>query len=176
MSHQLNIGHFYGQVTERSELSGVIMSELLHERPRKHARHTHQAPYFSMLLQGAYSEDYSGGHIEYRPMTVAFHPPCTTHSDEVGKPGGLFFMVELKDECVQRLARHSLGVESLPDLSGGQMARLSARLYRDYKTGCLTSLGSDTLLLEVRVEAGRFRAIQERRHAEWLQSVIDMLG
>jgi len=175
MSHQLKIGRFYGEVTDRAEISGVIMSELLHKRPSKHARHTHQAPYFSMLLQGAYSEDYSGGHIEYRPMTVAFHPPCTTHSDEVGKPGGLFFMVELKDECVRRLARHSLGVESLPDLSGGQMARLSARLFRDYKSGCLTSLGMESLLMEMMAEVTRFRAIQERGQPQWLQSVKDML-
>jgi AraC family transcriptional regulator len=175
MSQQLNIGHFYGKVTQRTELSGVVLSELVHKRPSKHARHTHQAPYFSMLLQGAYSEDYSGGHIEYRPMTVAFHPPCTTHSDEVGKPGGLFFMVELNSESVRRLARHSLGVECLPDLSGGQMARLSARLYRDYKTGCLTSLGMESLLLEMMAEVGRFREIQERGQPKWLDSVKEIL-
>jgi AraC family transcriptional regulator len=83
--------------------------------------------------------------------------------------------VELKDECVRRLARHSLGVESLPDLSGGQMARLSARLFRDYKSGCLTPLGMDSLLLEMMAEVVRFRAIRERGQPQWLQSVKDML-
>jgi AraC family transcriptional regulator len=175
MSDQLHIGHFYGQVIARCELSGVIMSELIHKRPSRHARHTHQAPYFSMLLQGAYSEDYPGHHIEYRPMTVAFHPPCTTHSDAVGKPGGLFFMIELKDECVQRLAKYSMGVDSLPDLSGGQMARLSARLYRDYKTGCLSPLGMEGLLLEMMAEVIRLRAIHEKGQPQWLQSVKEML-
>jgi AraC family transcriptional regulator len=175
MSQQLKIGRFYGKVMERSELSGVVMTELAHGKPTKHGAHTHQAPYFSMLLQGSYCEMYRSKRIEYRPMTIAFHPPATTHSDEIGTRGGYFFMVELQDECVRRLAAHSLTVESLPDLTGGKMARLAARMYSDYKSGCASALGVGSLLVEMMAEVGRLREIQERGQPQWMVSVKEML-
>jgi AraC family transcriptional regulator len=175
MSDQLNIGHFYGKVMERTELSGVVMTELVHAKPVRHDAHTHQAPYFSMLLQGSYSEKYRAKRIDYRPMTIAFHPPATTHSDEIGKTGGQFFMAELTPQCVRQLAAYSLGVESLPDLSGGRMARLAARMYSDYKTGCASPLGVESLLMEMMAEVGHMRQIQERGQPQWMESVKAML-
>jgi len=128
-----------------------------------------------MLLQGSYCENYHGKGIDYRPMTIAFHPPATTHSDEIGSGGGYFFMVELNNECVRRLAAYSLPVESLPDLTGGRMARLAARMYCDYKTGCASPLDVESMLVEMMAEVGRLRQIQERGQPQWMALVKDML-
>ena len=130
MGHQLKLGQFYGQVTGKAEVCDVALSELAHQKPCKHGLHSHEAPYFSLLLQGTYSETFSGKVLQYRPMTIAFHPPSTTHSDEVGSRGGLFFIIELKREWLRKLSAHSMGVEVLPNLTGGKATSMAARLYQ----------------------------------------------
>jgi len=176
MGHQLKLGHFYGQVTGQAEVCDVALSELAHRKPCKHGLHSHEAPYFSLLLQGTYSETFSGKVLEYRPMTMAFHPPSTTHSDEVGSRGGLFFIIELKREWLRRLSAHSMGVEILPDLTGGKAASIAARLHHDYKSGCISALEVESFVFEMMAEVSRLRQIRERRPPGWMKHVRDLMN
>jgi AraC family transcriptional regulator len=175
MGHQLKLGHFYGQVTGKAEVSDVALSELAHRKPCKHGLHSHEAPYFSLLLQGTYSETFSGKVLQYRPMTMAFHPPNTTHSDEVGGRGGLFFIIELKREWLRKLPAYSMGVEILPDLTGGKATSMAARLYHDNKSGCTSVLEVESSVFEMMAEVSRLRQIRERGQPGWMKHVRDLL-
>jgi len=176
MAHQLKLGHFYGQVTGKAEVCGVALSELVHHKPCKHGLHSHEAPYFSLLLQGSYSETFPGKILQYHPMTMAFHPPNTTHSDAVGSRGGLFFIIELKREWLRKLPAYSMGVEILPDLTGGKATSMAARLYHDSKSGCASAFEVESLVFEMMAGVNRLRQIRERGLPRWMRHVRDLLN
>ena len=106
---------------------------------------------------------------------MAFHPPGMTHSDEVGSGGALFFTIELRNEWVQRLSVHSMGMESLPDLAGGILTSRVAKLYHDYKRGSVSTIDAESLVFEMMAKVCRLRAIQERAEPWWMGRVRDLL-
>lgn len=80
MNRNLKPGQFYGEILRKRQASGLILSELKHEGARKLPRHSHELAYFCLLLNGNYWEQFGPKRISYKPLTVMFHPPGTTHS------------------------------------------------------------------------------------------------
>jgi len=87
MSRNLEPGQFYGEILRKRQESGLILSELRHDSARKLPSHSHELAYFCLLLNGDYWEQFGRRRITYKPLTVMFHPPGTTHIDEIGPHG-----------------------------------------------------------------------------------------
>lgn len=49
-------GSFYGAVEKKHEQCGAIFTDLCHRSARKLPEHSHQLPFFGMLLDGSYRE------------------------------------------------------------------------------------------------------------------------
>src|SRR5687767_8746568 len=119
MNRNLQPGEFYGDILRKRQDAGLILSELRHEGARKLPRHSHELAYFCLLLNGDYWEQSGSKRVTYKPFSVMFHPPGTTHIDEIGTGGGRFFSVEVKTEWLDRL-RECLGEVDLdPSLHEG---------------------------------------------------------
>src|SRR5262245_61740630 len=98
---QLEAGQFYGRIARKRVCSQVVLSELRHETPKRLPEHSHQLSYFCLLLSGEYLEHVGRRSYSYSPLTIMFHPPGLTHSDEVGARGGHFFSVELETKWIE---------------------------------------------------------------------------
>ena len=177
MSQNLQPGQFYGEILHKRQDSGVILSELKHEAPRKLPSHSHELAYFCLLLNGNYSEQFGPRRITYKPLTVMFHPPATTHIDEIGPGGGHFFSVEIKPEWIERL-RECLGVIDLDSsLHEGDLAWLAMRLYREHKQADACSLLTiEGLVLEMLAIVGRVKDGRKEHSPPWLSRAIDLLN
>lgn len=176
-NQNLQPGHFYGEITRKREASGLILSELKHNAARKLPSHSHELAYFCLLLTGNYWEQFGRKRITYKPLTVMFHPPGTTHIDEVGPAGGRFFSVEVKTEWMERL-RECLGnVDLDSSLHEGDLAWLAMRLYREHKEADACSvLTMEGLVLEMLATVGRIKDVKERQQPRWLATAVDLLN
>lgn len=93
---RLQGGQFFGAVRHRLEHSGAVFSDLRHPVPRKLPMHSHELPFFGLLLRGYYGERYGRQQKQFSPMSLMFRPAGIPHQDEIA-PGGLrFFHVELR--------------------------------------------------------------------------------
>ena len=177
MNRNLQPGHFYGEITRKREASGLILSELKHDTARKLPSHSHELAYFCLLLNGNYWEQFGRKRITYKPLTVMFHPPDTTHLDGIGPAGGRFFSVEVKTEWMERL-RECLGrVELDSTLHEGDLAWLAMRLYREHRqVDACSVLTIEGLVLEMLALVGRLKDVKEQTRPRWLSNAVDLLN
>ncbi len=170
----LAVGQFYGAVLRRQESPQFVLSELHHPRGRTLPVHTHQAAYFSLLLEGRYSESFDGRHHEYEPMTVWWHRPGVVHDDAVGQKGGRFFNVELTAEMTQTLADAGTSRRDFHE-NGTRVVWLACRLLRELREWqpCST-LVAENLALEMAGCALKSRDPAPRK-AAWLDRVMQKL-
>lgn len=177
VNQNLQPGHFYGEITRKREASGLILSELKHETARKLPSHSHELAYFCLLLNGNYWEQFGRKRIIYKPLTVMFHPPDTTHVDEIGPAGGRFFSVEVKTGLMDRL-RECLGrVDLDSSLHEGDLAWLAMRLYREHKEAdACSALTIEGLVLEMLGIVGRLKDRKLSDQPRWLSNAVDLLN
>lgn len=174
MSH-LSRGEFFGAVRDRVATPQATLTRLEHTAPRRLPLHTHQAPYYSMLLRGRYRESLRRGEIEYRPLTLVFHPAETSHTDEIGPRGGLFFTIELDEVFLQDLAAAGGSTPPVVSLQDRAPSWAALRLYRQSLTGVLTTLSLQESLLEIVAHTLGTPTIQETTGPRWLARVIDVI-
>jgi len=176
MSRNLKPGEFYGKILRKQQGSGVILSELKHQGARKLPRHSHELAYFCLLLNGNYWEQFGPKRVSYKPLSVMFHPPGTTHIDEIGPSGGRFFSVEVKTEWMDRL-RECLGARDLDSsLHEGDLAWLAMRLYREHKEmDACSTLTIEGLVLEMLAMVGRMKKVNEQHEPPWFSRAMDLL-
>lgn len=174
---QLNPGRFYGEVLGEYRQRGLILSELRHERARQLPNHAHELAYFCFLLNGGYSEQFGKKTINYKPMTIMFHPPGTVHSDRIEHGGGRFFSIELQPSWLERIHEYAGRTNTSTDLHGGELVWLASRLYREYKQlDACASLAIEGLVLEMLALVARIdNRPQEKRKPAWLAPMLDML-
>lgn len=169
-------GSFYGRVTQKRDDDGVILSDLRHAGPRKLPRHSHELAYFCLLLDGDYAERLGRRTVAYKPLTVVFHPPGTEHHDEIGDRGGRFFSVEVGGRWLELLREYAPAPSSSFDLTGGDLAWLAVRMYREFGAGDAASqLAIQGLLLEMLAAVARAPCAAESSEPAWLAKATDLL-
>jgi AraC family transcriptional regulator len=170
-------GQFFGSVRHRIESSGAVFSDLRHPIPRKLPMHSHELPFFGLLLRGCYGEHYGRQHQQFSPMSVMFRPAGIPHQDEIA-PGGLrFFHIELRPLWKQRIAECSGRlVSGCEDSRGGSLFWLSMNLFREtFAAEFPDSLCVESLLAELSGLAARL-ALEERKYPPaWLARVLEKL-
>lgn len=172
----LNPGQFYGRSVVKQQVSGLILSDLIHNEGKLLPTHSHELGFFSLLLDGAYREFFRTRTINYEPMTITWHPPGISHRDEIGQKGGKFFTVEVQNSWLDRLREFAAVPESLYDANGGELVWLAMRLYREHKEAQLASpLVIEGVMLEMLAIATRQQMPNEKRPPVWLNRVVELL-
>lgn len=175
-SSHLNPGQFYGHSAVKQQVSGLILSDLVHNEGKLIPPHSHELGFFSLLLDGAYQEFYRTRTIHYDPMTITWHPPGISHRDEIGQKGGKFFTVEVQNSWLDRLREFAAVPESLYDEHGGELVWLAMRLYREHKEAQAASpLVIEGVMLEMLAIATRQQMPNEKRPPVWLSRVVELL-
>ena len=174
---RLQGGQFFGSVRHRLEHSGAVFSDLRHPVPRKLPMHSHELPFFGLLLSGFYGERYGRQQRQFPPMSLMFRPAGIPHQDEIA-PGGLrFFHIELRPGWKARLAECSGKLDQgCEDTRGGPLFWLTMQLFREtFAVDQADPLCVESLLTEVTALAARL-PLQEKKHAPlWLTRVLEKL-
>ncbi len=127
-------GHFFGAVRGRVENSGALFTDLRHSIPRQLPCHSHELPFFGLLLAGQYGERYGRDSKQFGPFSIMYRPAGIPHQDEIGPQGvrlvwlGLqllraTFGVAKPDElcvevCLPKLSGWLLGCRSKTNATG----------------------------------------------------------
>jgi AraC family transcriptional regulator len=171
-------GQFFGAIQGKQESHGAIFTDLRHDLPRRLPLHSHELPFFALLLGGLYGERYGRRQKQFGPFTLMFRPAGIPHQDEIGPHGVRFFEVELRPNWQKRLADCS-GALDLPrdDELGGELLWLALNLYREVHS----SAGPDDLYVESllhEIVAHTARLPKENAHEAplWLSRVLDKLN
>ena len=171
---QLASGSFLGTIRDRSVLDGAALTLVSHAAPRSLPTHTHESAYFSLLLRGGYSESAAGRSIAYAPLTLVFHPPGMTHSDEVTGPDSVFFLIEVGSawlESLNAIPRASAAdVSLLRDGTGDALA-----LYRAHRSKAMPQLDAEERLWTMLAGVSRAEIIRERAVPAWLGRIVERL-
>jgi AraC family transcriptional regulator len=124
------LGYYTGESTTW-ETAGVVLTEVRHAAAKAVAKHQHEAPYFSLLLEGAYEERGDGFDLLYEPYTLVFHAAFTSHEDRMLGPCR-FFAADLRPKWETII--DELGGERAHvfELLGGDPIWLVLRLYREF--------------------------------------------
>ena len=176
MSNNLKAGEFYGQVPNKRSLTSSVISEIIHKKSVSLPWHSHELAFFSLLIDGSYSETYGRKSFLYRPMTIWWHPSGVSHKDEVGQNGGRFFTVEIQPQGLENLQQFT----EVPDdffEKNTSLVRLAYRLYYEFKNWNICSeLIAEGITLEMLAHSARRRFAPEKRPPVWLLRVVEKLN
>ena len=170
-------GQFFGNVRHRIENSNAVFSDLRHPIPRKLPMHSHELPFFGLLLRGYYGERYGRENKQFSPMSLMFRPAGIPHQDEIA-PGGLrFFHIELRPRWKQRIAECSGTLtQGCEDSRGGPLFWLSMNLLREtFAAELPDSLSIESLLAELTGLAAHLALEERKQPPAWLWRVLEKL-
>jgi AraC family transcriptional regulator len=172
---RLRPGQFLGKVVNSRTSSGLILSELKHSTGKKLCEHSHQLANFCFLLNGDYLENWGSETIVYRPMTIMFHPPELTHSDEIGKHGGHFFNIELDADWMNSLRDYAFIPERPVGAKGGDLGWLALKLYREFRSERPSPLAIEGLVMTMLSEVQKSGPRDDTRSPRWLAHAVELL-
>lgn len=160
MSKSLNMGQFFGNITDRWAVDPLVINRLVHDRPRALPSHAHQAGFVSLMLQGDYSETAGFMQIGYRPFSCIYHPPGMEHRDVVGRAGVTLLTLEFRPELFDAMDFAAVNLRPIIDLSGTRPAWDLMDIYRR-----IAARQTNQLDIESRASALAFSIVQVQRSA-----------
>jgi AraC family transcriptional regulator len=175
-SEALAAGSFYGAIGKKQEQCGAIFTDVCHQTPRKLPQHSHQLPFFGMLLGGSYRENYVHEERYFGPFTIMFRPAGIPHQDEIGPTGVKFFEIEILPSWQNRMKECSASLEApSDDCHGGELLWLAMKLFRETRATKADTLSVESLLAEL-LGAVAPQTKESTKHAPpWLRRVLDKL-
>lgn len=175
--NRLGSGSFFGAVCGRVTHSSALFTDLRHAIPRRLPCHSHELPFFGLLLDGQYGERYGREIKQFGPCSIMFRPAGIPHQDEIGPGGVRFFHIELRPGWKARMEECSGNLENAyEDSRGGHMVWLAMKLRRaTFGVAKPDSLCVDSLLAEMVALAARLPMEEKRRPPLWFSRLLDKL-
>jgi AraC family transcriptional regulator len=173
----MGAGSFFGSIRGKREQCGAIFTDLRHSVPRKLPTHSHELPFFALLLEGHYGERYGRQEAQFGPFTIMFRPAGVPHQDEIGPRGLRFFEIELRPSWQKRLSECSAALDTArEDTAGGPLLWLAMKLFREIEFSVAPDdLAVESLLAEILSLAARTPHAESRHAPPWLSRVLDKL-
>jgi AraC family transcriptional regulator len=166
-----HLNHLYGAVLGSRVVAGFILTETAYHPKLKLANHAHPAAYFCFILQGTFSEVYSGRSRTGRTSTLIFHPCGEIHSDH-------FYS---KTRCLNlqidnRLHEQMKGLNQPADFHAGSLVHLATKLYREFReTDEVSALAIEGLALEMIAATTRSINPSGQTSPPWLSRALELL-
>jgi AraC family transcriptional regulator len=169
MQRKFPPGYFTGETTQW-EIANALLAEVRHSVGKTVAMHEHEAPYFSLLLEGAYRERGDSFDILYEPYTLVFHSAGTVHEDEM-LGACRFFAVNLLPEWARVVEQLGGSPAHVFELHGGDPVWLVLRLYREFLARADGSQATvEALLYELCAHVAR-QPTEDAHEPLWLSHV-----
>ena len=176
-AHHMGAGSFFGAIHNKREQCGAIFSDVRHSSPRKLPMHSHELPFFGLLLDGHYGERYLHRQTQFPPFTIMFRPSGIPHQDEIGPRGVRLFEIELRPAWPKRLAECSAALDTpREDSLGGPLLWLGMKLFREVQSSAAPDeFAVESLLAELLSRAVRTPRHPSKHAPAWFPRILDKL-
>ena len=161
---------FHGQLLRQQRTSAFHVTETAFGRGEEVPWHTHENPYISFLLAGAYAERTLTSEHLFSMGTVIWHSPGEAHSDRFSTDGGHLLNLEFGGAWLQKLPAGLTSAERPTFSRGGLPYSLGLRLHRCLNTGFEAAEDLALELLSLYACAG-----EGLPQPEWLRHVLELV-
>lgn len=175
-SQILKAGEHYGKVFCKTNIPSAIISESIYKKSVALPEHSHELSFFTLVLQGSYSEHYGGKNLVYSPMTVLWRQADVSHRDRIESNSSRFFFVEIKRAYLDKLLEYEKVPEHLFERNGS-LTWLASRLRSETRNSETCSpLIAEGITLEMLGNLARKNNFTEKRPPKWLFRVAEKLN
>ena len=174
---KLERGRFYGSTLRERKMAGFGLTETIYPRHFKIPQHSHERPYFGLVLRGTYTEKYGNKTRICRPSMVVYHPPDEVHSQNFCQTEGRLFRIEVHPQWLEDINKRVLFHNKSADFHDDIVCRLAMRLYYEFcELDTASPLVIEGLALEIIGEVSRPSTIaSESLPPRWLQQAKEMI-
>ncbi len=168
---------FSGKLLQHRDLASLALTETLYPSGLRMNSHAHEPAYFSLVLEGGYSEQIGSKTRECKPSSLLFHPPGESHAVDFHSPSARIFRLEIKPQWLDRAREYGLTIDSPVEFTGGWSCWLAIRLYNEFREMDEASpLAIEGIALELLATASRSQKSKtERMLPRWLDQARDFL-
>jgi AraC family transcriptional regulator len=173
---RLTSGQFFGHTVRKREVGDLVLADVRYASGLRLPRHAHERPYFCFIRRGTYTEAYGRRVRISGPGMLAFHPPGEPHAEVFGDCSVESFNVEIGPEWLYRM-REAGGVLDQPvEFHGGETARLSSRLFAEFRRpDASSSLAIESLTWEILAAVLTPPVAVSKSRPKWLTEARDIL-
>jgi len=177
ITKQLPPGYLYGEALRSHQAPSFALSERFYPPRFETPRHSHTRAPFCFVMQGDYTETYSGRTRECRSSTLLFHPAEEMHAEYFHDAGGHSFIVEIDPHWLERVREHQPLPAAAAGFKGGAMEFLARRLYKEFiHLDEVSDLIIEGIMLQLMGEAERQSSTTERHQPpRWLERAREMV-
>jgi AraC family transcriptional regulator len=165
-----------GEIVHQRQLPDFRVFESLYPEGLRLDAHFHEHAYFSLILEGTYTETYRGSSAVCGAGSVRFLPAGEMHSNSYDS-NVRCLLVEILPSALDRLSGYAAVIKSPGEVSTAKAALLSRRLCSEFREkDDLALLAMEGVLLEMLAEGVRSAGVAPKRAApRWLQRARDLL-
>lgn len=176
MKPEVSLKSFSGKPLRRSELNNFNLVESSYPARLVQPKHAHDLPYFSLVLQGGYTENYGLKSLMREPSTLIFHPREEEHAVDYHSRVRIF-RFEMQPQFMDRLIECSKMLRSRAEFRGDSSISLATRIYREFqRMDAVSPIVIEGLALEIIGEALRREMHNlESRTPAWLNRAKEIL-
>ena len=157
--------------------SGLRVTESWHKASSTIGLHAHRRATVTILVDGSFEETYAMSRdVACVAPAVHVRPPGEPHVDHLGNIGAHNLVLELDDERLDSVRRHSVLFEEIRHLQSSELLAVTRRLRRELMIDDeATSLALEGLAMEILASASRGTGRSLTKPAAWLKRIHDLL-
>lgn len=168
-------GTFSGTEVARRHVAGLRVVESLHPPDQHIPWHSHEWPYFTFVLRGAYTEQCPGRAFEIAAGDVVLHGAGESHADRMHATDSYLLNLEFTQPWIDRVDACGGRLDVRVTANGGHLLQLGARLHAEmWREDRLAALCIEAVALELVAEVSRTR-IPPPGQPRWLERAIEYL-
>ncbi len=174
-AQKLKAGEHYGSVFHKYRIPSAFLSESVYHRSICLPEHSHELGFFTLILDGGYSEEIRRRNVVYSPRTVLWRQAETSHKDKIEADSSRFFFVEIESSYSEKLSQYGNIPEHLSERNGS-LTWLVSRLRNEILSGPDHSpLIAEGITLEMLGMIVRQGGAADKRPPRWLTRVVERL-
>ena len=177
MNLKLPPGRYYGETVRNHYVAGFALTETIYPPHCKLPKHSHERPYFGLILRGNYTENYGKKARVCKPSMLVYHPADEDHSQHFYQSEGHLFRIEICPQRLEHLNESVLAQNRSVDFRGDILCRLALRLYCEFRElDQVSPIVIEGLALEMMGEVLRFSTSATRpQPPRWLKQAKELI-
>src|SRR4029453_12534333 len=124
-------GTFSGTEVARRHVAGLHVVESLHSPDQQIPWHSHEWPYVTFVLRGAYTEQCSRRAFDIGEGDVVLHGAGESHANRIHATSSHLLNLEFTQPFVDRVTAFGGRLDARMTATGGHLLQLGARLHRE---------------------------------------------
>lgn len=173
---RLAAGRFYGETLKVQKVAGFGLTEAIYPPHYKIPQHSHERPYFGLVLLGEYTETYGNNSRTCTPSTLVFHPSDERHSQNFYGKQTHLFRIEVCPNWLDQISKRVPIQNKAADFHENPACQLATRLYYEFRDmDEVSPLVIEGLALEIIGEVSRPSRPSAVLAPRWLRQAREMI-